>query len=190
MTAQAPVLCGVVTSKTKFTFRTRSSNIIWLVQMSAEMWEFDDNHNLKFESFVNHFVPRVFREWDSVEATHCLSIVFFSRVYFDGITSPDAWPKEAQSNIQHDPFTGQFYRDHYKVVVSEASPASCAQACSPYGCCRKLATPRTANHLYASLKKSLSSTRTRCSSLRTMVSKTRPRVPRHNSKSRQSSPNT
>ncbi len=32
---------GIITEKTKFVFRSRSSRIIWLVQISAEMWEFD-----------------------------------------------------------------------------------------------------------------------------------------------------
>ena len=32
---------GIITKKTKFVFRSRSSRIIWLLQMSAEMWDFD-----------------------------------------------------------------------------------------------------------------------------------------------------
>lgn len=32
---------GVVTESTKFVFRSRSARIIWLVQISAEMFDFD-----------------------------------------------------------------------------------------------------------------------------------------------------
>lgn len=32
---------GIITDRTKFVFRSRSARIIWLVQISAEMWEFD-----------------------------------------------------------------------------------------------------------------------------------------------------
>lgn len=49
MQAQIQELCvdtsstssGIITKKTKFVFRSRSSRIIWLVQISAEMWDFD-----------------------------------------------------------------------------------------------------------------------------------------------------
>lgn len=32
---------GIINDRTKFVFRSRSARIIWLVQISAEMWEFD-----------------------------------------------------------------------------------------------------------------------------------------------------
>jgi DEP domain-containing protein 5 len=32
---------GIITERTKFVFRSKSARIIWLVQISAEMWEFD-----------------------------------------------------------------------------------------------------------------------------------------------------
>lgn len=32
---------GIIGDRTKFVFRSRSARIIWLVQLSAEMWEFD-----------------------------------------------------------------------------------------------------------------------------------------------------
>ena len=35
------VVSGIVTHNTKFVFRSRSSRIIWLVQLSAEMWDVD-----------------------------------------------------------------------------------------------------------------------------------------------------
>ncbi len=37
----ASTMSGIISEKTKFVFRSRSSRIIWLVQISAEMWEFD-----------------------------------------------------------------------------------------------------------------------------------------------------
>ena len=40
---------GIVTSSTKLTFRSRSSHIVLLVQMSREMWQFDNNGEMAFE---------------------------------------------------------------------------------------------------------------------------------------------
>lgn len=47
---------GVITANTKFIFRSRSARIIWLVQISAEMWEYDHNGDLYFEKFLSKFV--------------------------------------------------------------------------------------------------------------------------------------
>lgn len=41
---------GIITDRTKFVFRSRSARIIWLVQISAEMWEFD-------QVYTAHFFP-------------------------------------------------------------------------------------------------------------------------------------
>ena len=40
---------GVVTASTKVTFRTRSSHLVLLVQMSREMWQFDNHGEMAFE---------------------------------------------------------------------------------------------------------------------------------------------
>jgi hypothetical protein len=48
-TESVVVHSGIINGKTKFVFRSRSARIIWLVQMSAEMWEFDQ---VRLESFV------------------------------------------------------------------------------------------------------------------------------------------
>ena len=50
---------GIVTSKTKIVCRSRSARIFWLVQISAEMWEFDDRGNLLFEKFLQSFVDPI-----------------------------------------------------------------------------------------------------------------------------------
>lgn len=36
-----PIVSGVITERTKFVFRSKSARIIWLVQISAEMWDVD-----------------------------------------------------------------------------------------------------------------------------------------------------
>ncbi len=36
-----PVLSGLISEETNFIFRSRCARINWLVQISAEMWEYD-----------------------------------------------------------------------------------------------------------------------------------------------------
>ena len=38
-----PLFSGVISENTNFVFRSRSCRIIWLVQMSSEMWEYGIN---------------------------------------------------------------------------------------------------------------------------------------------------
>jgi hypothetical protein len=37
------IYIGVISERTHFVFRSRSARIIWLVQISSEMWEYDQN---------------------------------------------------------------------------------------------------------------------------------------------------
>ena len=78
---------GLISEDTKLTFRSRSARIIWLVQMSSEMWEFaspfnnSGNHHqeasckLYFDKFVE-FARRLFDKWKRLQVRPfaCLSI--------------------------------------------------------------------------------------------------------------------
>ena len=43
-----PTISGVISERTHFVFRSRSARIIWLVQISSEMWDYDQNGDLYF----------------------------------------------------------------------------------------------------------------------------------------------
>ena len=74
------------------TFRSRSSRIIWLVQISAEMWDYaspyerergEENESVcevYFDKWIS-FVHRLFDKWKALETTHSLTVVFFSRTF-------------------------------------------------------------------------------------------------------------
>ena len=72
-------------------FRTRSARIIWLVQMSTEMFTppthnpltHDPRCGLLFDKFVG-FAGKAMDRWAELEATHSLSVYFFSRTYMEG----------------------------------------------------------------------------------------------------------
>jgi Vacuolar membrane-associated protein Iml1 len=77
------VLSGMVTPSTKLTYRSRSSHIVLLIQMSREMWQFDNDGEMHFEKLVNRFLSTLFARWAALGATHSISIVLFSRTYYD-----------------------------------------------------------------------------------------------------------
>jgi len=105
-----PVACGVITPFTKFIFRSCSARLFWLVQMSKEMWEFTEDGDLYFERFLNRFVSKVFDRWTEKSVTHRLTIVYFSRTYFD------RKPPDSKPAVLCD-FDGRYYTDLYHTVV-------------------------------------------------------------------------
>lgn len=54
--SEIATISGIITEKTHFIFRSRSTRIIWLVQISKEMFECDQNNDLYFEKFLSKFV--------------------------------------------------------------------------------------------------------------------------------------
>jgi hypothetical protein len=78
------VRSGVVTDNTKYIFRSRSARFFWLVQVSAEMWQFADNSELMHEKLVNGFMDDLLERWKQAEVTHSLTVIFFSRAYLLG----------------------------------------------------------------------------------------------------------
>jgi hypothetical protein len=44
-----PVMSGIISPSTTLTFRSRSSHIVLLLQMSREMWQFDNDGEMHFE---------------------------------------------------------------------------------------------------------------------------------------------
>lgn len=89
---------GIITDKTMITFRSRSARIIWLVQLSSEMWDYASPYDHKgephsvcevyFDKWVR-FLYKLFAKWKALEVTHSLTIVFFSRTFLgNGQTSP------------------------------------------------------------------------------------------------------
>jgi len=76
-----PVRSGFVTSETKFVFRSRSAKFYLLIQMSCEMWDFEQDGELYFEK-ANLFLRTMFSKWKASSANHTLSLVLFTRLYY------------------------------------------------------------------------------------------------------------
>ena len=74
---------GFLTEETKITFRSRSSRIFWLVQISSEMWDYaspyveQDNGDgcceIYFDKFVT-FMKRLFDKWKALDVSFRLSL--------------------------------------------------------------------------------------------------------------------
>jgi hypothetical protein len=70
---------GIVTDKTMITFRSRSARIIWLVQLSCEMWDYTSPYEhqhqpesvceIYFDQWIR-FIYKLFAKWKELEVSH------------------------------------------------------------------------------------------------------------------------
>jgi len=115
---------GIITADTKITFRSQSTRIVWLVQMSSEMWDYANpypsNNNAKeqsscrlvFDKFIS-FMNKLFMKWQNLEVSHSLTVVFFSRTL---VSTPKG---RVKSSGKTQDVYGRFYEDHFKKVVDD-----------------------------------------------------------------------
>ena len=116
-------LTGIITDNTTITFRSRSSRIFWLVQISSEMWDYASPYErgqdeslceIYFDKWIT-FVHKLFGKWKQLEVSHSLTVVFFSRSFSSGQVG-------SEENAQHDVY-GRRYHDHYRVILeNETGP--------------------------------------------------------------------
>ncbi|KAK9366513.1 hypothetical protein V1509DRAFT_629682 [Lipomyces kononenkoae] len=91
---------------TRAVFRSQSVRYLIFLQMSTEMWFFDETGESYFHKVINSYLPELFRQWREADAHHLVSIVMFSSVDLSSMAS--SLPQGVRSrNV----------RDHYRIVV-------------------------------------------------------------------------
>ena len=108
-------------ASTKPIFRSESARFVIFIQMSKEMWDFDNegSGDIMFSKVINGFLPGLFKRWTKMKARHLVSIVLFCRVEYQIPSSSAVMPlKTPQSTLK---VKSKSYdtRDFYRVVVSE-----------------------------------------------------------------------
>lgn len=49
------------------------------------MWEFEEDGELFFDKAIDGFLPELFKRWKNMGTRHSVTIILFTRVYYDGI---------------------------------------------------------------------------------------------------------
>ncbi|GAB5365864.1 hypothetical protein AAMO2058_001095100, partial [Amorphochlora amoebiformis] len=126
-------LSGLVTSKTKIQFRSRSARLFWLIQLSAELWDFADDGEQYYEKMII-FLKILLDKWRSAGVSHALSVVLFGRTFYDLEPSSKRNWGTAQSaetanqsgkrcvdpsNVVQEDRYGRLYKDHYQVILEQ-----------------------------------------------------------------------
>lgn len=100
-----------VSDKTKIVFRSRSAKIVFLIQLSLEMWHFEETGEIMFHKLVNALFPKIFKKWRDKDTHHSISIVLFTSVDVTKVPWNSLGHGERPSNR----------RDYFRVVVDQIS---------------------------------------------------------------------
>eukprot|EP01083_Nonionella_stella_P256482 879029_1 len=115
------VSCGLITHNTEFLFRSKSAYFMYLVQISKEMWDFN-NQQTNFEIFIDGFLKTLLTKWKQNECNHAYSIIFFSRTYCDIYYTNRERSSRLTNMFNRDSHRRFYrYRDYYEVVVRNSS---------------------------------------------------------------------
>lgn len=101
-------LSAYIGPSTKFVYRSESARTIFFMQMSSEMWHFEENGEVVFHKLINSFLPELFKRWREQGAHHVVTIVLFTSVDISGRRS-DLGHGERERNT----------KDYFRVVVDQ-----------------------------------------------------------------------
>lgn len=105
------VLSGYISEKTKIVYRSESAKILFLIQITDEMWHFEENGEETFHKFVNSLFPKIFTKWKSIGTHHSISIIFCASVDRSASSFYELHPGERLKNT----------KDYYRVVVDQVN---------------------------------------------------------------------
>lgn len=77
------VFSAYIGPNTNIVFRSESSRMIIIIQLSQETWHFEETGEIIFHRMVNSLLPDVFKQWEENEHHHTVSIVLFTSVSMD-----------------------------------------------------------------------------------------------------------
>ncbi|KAH3663758.1 hypothetical protein OGAPHI_005160 [Ogataea philodendri] len=104
------VFSGYIGNNTKVVFRSESARLIVFIQISSEMWHFEESGQQMFNKLVNSLLPRIFQRWKDLGTHHLITIVLFSSV--DLNTENTQYRAGELSGNR---------KDYYRVVVDQVS---------------------------------------------------------------------
>ncbi|BAO40516.1 vacuolar membrane-associated protein IML1 [Kluyveromyces marxianus DMKU3-1042] len=74
------VFSGYINDNTKIVYRSESAKILFLIQITDEMWHFEEKGEETFHKVVNSLFPEIFKKWKSIGTHHSISIMFCASV--------------------------------------------------------------------------------------------------------------
>ncbi|KAK6457830.1 vacuolar membrane-associated protein IML1 [Scheffersomyces xylosifermentans] len=105
------IFSGFIGENTKVTFRSESAKLTVLIQLSREMWHFEENGEIMFHKLVNNLFPKIFKRWRDKNTHHAITIVLFTSMDLTDIPWTTLEHGERPNNR----------RDYFRVVVDQVN---------------------------------------------------------------------
>ena len=105
------LLSGYVNEATRVVFRSESAKLIFIIQITEEMWNFEENGEQMFQKMVNSLLPKIFKKWKAVDTHHSITIAFAISMDFSDTSFKDLKPGERLKNPA----------DYFRVVVDQVN---------------------------------------------------------------------
>ncbi|SCU83543.1 LAMI_0C03620g1_1 [Lachancea mirantina] len=105
------ILSGYVGKDTRIIFRSESARMVFLVQITDEMWHFEENGEIMFHKVVNSLFPKIFKKWKTIGAHHSITIVFSASIDLSDSPFLDIPDGERSKNTQ----------DYFRIVVDQVN---------------------------------------------------------------------
>ncbi|KAL2315499.1 Vacuolar membrane-associated protein iml1 [Schizosaccharomyces pombe] len=123
-----------ISERTKPIFRSESARFLIFIQMSEEMWHFEEDGELNYNKAIDGFLPDLFSFWRDLGTHHLVSIILFTRVEYSHHGPMCVWQPRFKKNSEkgssiypHNSFNASIdneggpYEDFFKVVVDNVS---------------------------------------------------------------------
>ncbi|CAD6634162.1 BAG_1a_G0030510.mRNA.1.CDS.1 [Saccharomyces cerevisiae] len=105
------IVSGYIGEQTRIIFRSESARLIFLIQITDEMWNFEETGEQLFQKMVNSFFPKIFKKWKDVDTHHTITIAFAISMDLSDTSFKDLTPGESLKNSQ----------DYFRIVVDQVS---------------------------------------------------------------------
>lgn len=103
------ILSGYVGEKTRVVFRSESARMIFLIQITDEMWNFEETGEQLFQKMVNSLFPKIFKKWKEIGTHHSITIAFATSVDYSDVPFRELKPGEILKNTT----------DYFRIVVDQ-----------------------------------------------------------------------
>ena len=92
------VFSGYIGKDTKIIYRSESAKLTIFIQLSREMWHFEEDGEIMFHKLVNNLFPEIFRRWRERNTHHSITIVLFTSIDLTDIPWTNLQPGERPRN--------------------------------------------------------------------------------------------
>lgn len=105
------VFSAYIGPDTKVVFRSESARLVFLVQITQETYNFQEDGEVLFHKIVNSLFPSIFRRWRDEGTHHLITIVFAANLDFGEGSWTELKEGQRPSNT----------KDFYRVVVDQVN---------------------------------------------------------------------